>query len=65
MEQLKHKILSAAAGVSGGLAGLVALARCSGNSCTACYGCAGVGAGIALAALVSRWKGRRKNHGVA
>ena len=63
MEKVKHKIWYGCLSASLGLAGMTALARCSGSGCAACFGCAVPGAGIVLAWLVT---GRRKGkHGMA
>jgi len=55
MEKLKDKVLFSAAGVCGGLAGFVSAARCTGNACTSCLGCAGMGISILLAVLLNTW----------
>lgn len=66
MEALKHKLLYGLLGATSGLSGLVSLARCSGGTCTSCFGCAGAGVGIALIVLMNRMKGRGgKNDGMA
>ena len=55
MENLKNKIIYSALGASGGLAGIAStMAPCAGGVCTACFGCAGTGAAIAIGALVSK-----------
>jgi hypothetical protein len=38
-------------GASGGAAGLLSLARCPGTTCSSCFGCVGVGAGLTMIAL--------------
>lgn len=52
MGSVKHRILHLAVGASGGVAGLFPLARCPGTICSSCFGCAGVGVGIVLIALL-------------
>ncbi|HEX8949258.1 MAG TPA: hypothetical protein VF790_09880 [Dissulfurispiraceae bacterium] len=60
MERLKHRILCAALGASGGLSGLLLLSRCGGGPCASCFGCAGAAGGITVIALLSKLK---KNKG--
>jgi hypothetical protein len=43
MEKFKETCWYTALGVSGGVASLAALTRCTGGNCTSCIGCAGVG----------------------
>ncbi len=45
MEKLKHKLFSAAIGIS---SGLLPLSNCYGNTCNSCFKCAGVGIGLFL-----------------
>ena len=56
MENIKHKVISAALGASGGVAGMASLASCSGGACTACFGCAGVGLGLVVLAILGKNK---------
>ena len=56
MKKVKPQILYALIGASGGLAGVLPLARCSGN-CAACFGCAGVCLGVVLILIGQRLKG--------
>ncbi len=57
MNRLKHKVLSAILGLSSGLAGVFSINRCpGGGACSSCFGCAGVGAGVIMMILVSRFK---------
>lgn len=65
MGKVKNKILSSVLGVSGGLAGLTFLPRCSGNTCASCYGCAGAGIVILFIAAIKKFKGGSKNNGLA
>jgi len=67
MERLKHKLLYAAFGASSGLTGIASFSRCSGNACTSCFGCAGVGIGVLLLALVNKFKKTNEgdNNGMA
>ena len=53
MARLRDTIASGALGAASGLAGVVALSRCSG-SCASCGGCLGAGLGIVLLALLHR-----------
>lgn len=59
MKKLKQRILYGLIGASGGLAGLLPLARCSGH-CTACFGCAGIGLGIVLVLIGQKIKGGKE-----
>lgn len=59
MKKLKQKILYTLIGTSGGLAGLLPFARCSGH-CVTCIGCAGIGLGIVLALFGGMIKGAKK-----
>jgi len=65
MSQKRHSVLAAAAGAAGAAAGLLPLARCTGGTCSACYGCAGIVVSLALAALFRSSLTRRQNHGLA
>lgn len=65
MEEIKNKILFSALGISGGAAGIVLSARCSGNACTSCLGCAGIGAGLLLIVITKKLVGGQKNNGMA
>ncbi|MDI6729484.1 MAG: hypothetical protein QMD44_11240 [Thermodesulfovibrionales bacterium] len=66
MEGLKEKVLYSAIGASGGLTGLISLSKCPGNTCTSCFGCAGIGIGILLIALINKkLKGGQRNNGMA
>lgn len=67
MEKLRAKFVSTALGASSSLAGLLSLSKCSGNTCTSCFGCAGAGMGILLLVLFSKIKAnhKEKNNGMA
>ncbi|MDI6744058.1 MAG: hypothetical protein QMD07_01655 [Thermodesulfovibrionales bacterium] len=56
MEKLKDKLIYSAFGGIGSAAGLISLSRCSANACASCFGCAGIGAGILLAALFNKFR---------
>ncbi|MDH4231384.1 MAG: hypothetical protein OEW04_05060 [Nitrospirota bacterium] len=60
MESLRAKFIPAALGASSSLAGLLSLSKCSGSTCTSCYGCAGAGVGILMLMLFSRMKGNKR-----
>ena len=68
MKNPKQHFLYGLIGASGGLAGLIPYSRC-GGTCTACFGCAGIGLGIVLILLAQkimggkggwRWSGIKK-----
>jgi hypothetical protein len=70
MEKLRHKIMYSVLGASTGLAGMTALARCSGNGCSTCLGCAVPGIGILAMTLINvigkkYHKGATSNNGLA
>ncbi|MHB8882722.1 MAG: hypothetical protein ACYC69_14585 [Thermodesulfovibrionales bacterium] len=67
MEDLRTKIISTALGASSSMAGLLSLSKCSGSTCTSCFGCAGAGMGILLLVLFSRMRMHKKegSNGVA
>ena len=54
MENLRHKIVTAALGATGSLTGLAVISRCGGGACGACFGCAGAGVALVLAGLWSK-----------
>lgn len=51
MGSVKNRLVHLAMTASGGAAGLFSLVRCSGTTCSACFGCVGVGAGLVMVAL--------------
>lgn len=57
--KISPKILSGLIGASGGLAGMLPLARCSGH-CTTCFGCAGIGLGIVLILIGRKIRGGKE-----
>ncbi len=67
MENLRAKFVSTALGASSSMAGLLTLSKCSGSTCTSCFGCAGAGMGILLLVVFSRIRGKKKeeNNGMA
>ncbi len=50
---MRYKAFVAMLSAATGLAGLAILGRCSGGSCTSCYGCAAPGAGILVLGIVN------------
>ncbi|MBI4686859.1 MAG: hypothetical protein HY756_03640 [Nitrospirae bacterium] len=52
MERLKDKLIYSTLGAGSGLAGIFSLSRCPGSACVSCLGCAGIGAGILILALL-------------
>ena len=65
MADIKNKIVYSALGVSGGVTGIALTARCSGNACASCFGCAGVGIMLLAGALIKKIKGGKGDHGMA
>jgi hypothetical protein len=61
MEKIRHKLINALFGVSGGLTGLIFISGCSGRACPSCIGCAGAGAGILLLMLWNKIRPLRGN----
>ena len=59
MKGRRHPILYGLMGAAGGLAGMLPLGRCGGN-CAACYGCAGIGLGIALILIGQKFAGGKE-----
>lgn len=61
MDAVKRKIIGMTTGAGCGLGGMLATPPCAGVGCAACFGCAGVGVGLAilLAAkkIASPWSG--------
>ena len=51
---LRTRLTYGAMGAAGGLSGVLASVRCGGGGCTACFGCAGAGLLLLVAALVNR-----------
>ena len=60
MKKIKEKIIFGSAGVTGGLAGLTAVARCGGGNCSACFGCAVAGIAVVIIALAGSFKGKKE-----
>lgn len=56
MENVKNKLVCGAAGIAGGLSGVVSLPHCTGSACASCFGCAGAGMGILLLLLLRKMK---------
>ncbi|MBF0606556.1 MAG: hypothetical protein SFH39_04155 [Candidatus Magnetobacterium sp. LHC-1] len=54
MERLRHNVLYGVAGFLGGIGGILPLSRCSGGTCSACFGCAGFGIVIVAMALFKK-----------
>ena len=67
MENLRNKIITAALGATGSMAGLAVFSRCAGGACSACFGCAGTGMALVLAGLWSMHSGEKEgdNDGLA
>ncbi|MBI5789136.1 MAG: hypothetical protein HZA78_09815 [Candidatus Schekmanbacteria bacterium] len=61
MEKLKTKLLYWALGASGSLSGLLSVARCPGNGCNACLGCAGVGVSVILMMVMGKIRHKSNN----
>ncbi|OGW27729.1 MAG: hypothetical protein A2X59_13035 [Nitrospirae bacterium GWC2_42_7] len=56
MINIQAKFVSTALGASSSMAGLLSLSKCSGSTCTSCFGCAGAGIGILLVLMYSKLK---------
>jgi len=70
MEKLGRKIIYSALGAATGVAGMTAIAQCSGSGCSACLGCAMPGIGILVMTLINvigkkKQKGATNDNGLA
>ena len=65
MREIKNKIVYSALGMSGGAAGIALTARCSGNACASCFGCAGAVIGILAVTAIKKFGGKNKSDAMA